>query len=212
MAGHETRMLLLGAVSMFAPVNGYQIRRELLSWHVDEWAHVNPGSIYHGLATLTRQELLVRTDLLDGAREVAVYEITDAGRAELQRLQVEALERVDLHDRVAFQAAFGMLSNLGTATAVGALRTRAAGLEGQVEALAGDQHSPYAGPPHARRGLVLWRELAIAELLWLRGVLADLESGALRIAPDQWDWAPPADDEGWQMQADREKYRALLGR
>jgi hypothetical protein len=39
MAGEETRMLLLGAVALFEPVNGYQIRRELLSWHVDRWAH-----------------------------------------------------------------------------------------------------------------------------------------------------------------------------
>ena len=49
MAVRETRMLLLGAVAMFEPVNGYQIRRELVSWQVDQWAHVNPGSIYHGL-------------------------------------------------------------------------------------------------------------------------------------------------------------------
>ena len=36
-------MLLLGAVALFEPVNGYQIRRELLSWQVDRWAHTNPG-------------------------------------------------------------------------------------------------------------------------------------------------------------------------
>ncbi|WP_278258376.1 hypothetical protein [Nocardioides convexus] len=28
MATHDTRMLLLGAVALFEPVNGYQIRRE----------------------------------------------------------------------------------------------------------------------------------------------------------------------------------------
>ena len=61
MAAHETRMLLLGAVALFEPVNGYQIRRELLSWEVDRWANVNPGSIYGGLATLARQGHLVRT-------------------------------------------------------------------------------------------------------------------------------------------------------
>ncbi|MDQ4113433.1 MAG: PadR family transcriptional regulator, partial [Actinomycetota bacterium] len=35
-------MLLLGAVALFEPVNGYQIRRELMSWHVDQWANINP--------------------------------------------------------------------------------------------------------------------------------------------------------------------------
>ena len=46
MAATETRLLVLGAVSLFEPVNGYQIRRELMSWEVDRWAHINPGSIY----------------------------------------------------------------------------------------------------------------------------------------------------------------------
>ncbi|MET1059968.1 MAG: hypothetical protein ABWX84_10235 [Nocardioides sp.] len=43
MAANETRMLLLGAVALFEPVNGYQIRRELVSWQIDRWAHVTPG-------------------------------------------------------------------------------------------------------------------------------------------------------------------------
>ena len=43
MAATETRLLLLGTVMLFEPVNGYQLRRELLSWQVEDWAHVNPG-------------------------------------------------------------------------------------------------------------------------------------------------------------------------
>ena len=78
-------MLLLGAVALFEPVNGYQIRRELLSWQVDRWANTNPGSIYHGLTSLTGHGHLLRHDLLDGGREVAVYELTDVGRTELRR-------------------------------------------------------------------------------------------------------------------------------
>ena len=105
-------MLLLGAVALFEPVNGYQIRRELLSWQVDRWAHTNPGSIYHGLATLTGQGLLVRHDLVDAGREVAVYELTEPGRAELQRLLVDALETVNPYERSAFTVAFSMLQLL----------------------------------------------------------------------------------------------------
>ena len=43
MAATETRLLVLGAVSLSEPVNGYQIRRELMSWEVNRWAHINPG-------------------------------------------------------------------------------------------------------------------------------------------------------------------------
>lgn len=80
MVANETRLLVLGAVSLFEPVNGYQIRRELMSWDVDKWAHINPGSIYSSLTTLTKQGHLHRHDVLDGTREVAVYTTTGAGR------------------------------------------------------------------------------------------------------------------------------------
>ena len=63
-------MLLLGAVQLFEPVNGYQIRRELVSWRVDEWAHINPGSIYSGLETLARAGHLARHPLVEGSRTV----------------------------------------------------------------------------------------------------------------------------------------------
>src|SRR3954466_15767739 len=102
-------MLLLGAVRIFEPVNGYQIRRELTSWQVDRWAHVNPGSIYGGLATLARQGHLLRPDLVEGGREVSVYELTDSGREELDRLVAAALQAVELYDRSAFMVAFSLL-------------------------------------------------------------------------------------------------------
>jgi len=82
MAATETRLLLHGGVLLFEPVNGYQLRRELLSCRVQDWAHLNPGSIYSGLTTLSRQGHLVRHDLVDGSREVAVYTSTAHGRRE----------------------------------------------------------------------------------------------------------------------------------
>lgn len=206
-------MLLLGAVALFEPVNGYQIRRELVSWEVDRWAHVNPGSIYSGLATLTRLGQLERTDLVDGTREVAVYELTDAGREELRRLMQQALERVDLYDAVAFHAAFGLLPLMSRAEAVGHLRKRLEGLGEAVRQLTdvGAAPSPHA-PPHAMAGLRLQRERAVVEQAWLGEVLADVERGALDFRGEPWTWEAPADDPGWQMHLDREKYRALLGR
>jgi DNA-binding PadR family transcriptional regulator len=214
MSAHTTRLLLLGGVSLFEPVNGYQIRRELVSWQVDRWAHVNPGSIYHGLTTLTRQGHLVRHDLLDGNREVAVYELTDDGRAELDRLMRSSLETVDPYDRVAFHAAFSMLPLLDKGDAVECLETRCRALEETVgqfpdaATAAGD-----LGPPHAIRSLMLWRDTAVTELAWLRETLRDIADGTLKFARDEdWGWQPPPDDPGWQMNSDREKYRALLNR
>jgi DNA-binding PadR family transcriptional regulator len=210
MAGQETRMLLLGAVALFEPVNGYQIRRELLSWQVDRWAHTNPGSIYHGLTSLTAQGHLVRHDLVDGGREVAVYELTDTGRAELDRLMVEALETVNPYERTAFNVAFSMLPLLDKRTILRSLTRRRVALEAAVkefaDARAGD------APPHATRTMLLWLDLVVAELAWLRETLRDLRDGTLSVSLHDGSWTPPADDPGWQMNADRERYRALLDR
>ncbi len=140
-------MLLLGAVAMFEPVNGYQIRRELVSWQVDKWARVNPGSIYNGLATLTKQGHLRRHDLADGGREVAVYEATVKGRAELLQLMVRALEEVDPYNRLAFHAAFGMAPLLDKAQVVHSLEVR---LRGLAEALSA---FPSPGRSHRSTGL-----------------------------------------------------------
>ena len=96
MASTSTRMLLLGAVQLFEPVNGYQIRRELVSWRVDEWAHINPGSIYSGLETLARAGHLARHSLVEGNRTVSVYTTTEEGRAEFRQLFAQA---VRTHDR-----------------------------------------------------------------------------------------------------------------
>ena len=209
MAAHDTRMLLLGAVALFEPVNGYQIRRELLSWQVDEWAHVNPGSIYNGLATLTRQGHLVRHDLVDGGREVAVYEIADSGRAELDRLVRTALEEVSLVDRTAFSAAFGLVPLIPAEQAVRSLTRRRVALEQTVAELAAPR-PPGEAPPHALRTITLWLDVAVAELAWLRETIELLRGDELRL--DGGTWTPPADDPGWQMNTDRERYRALLGR
>src|SRR3954453_5761488 len=105
MAATETRLLLLGAVAIFEPVNGYQIRRELLTWGVEDWANIKPGSIYHGLATLAQRGDLVRHDLRDAGREVAVYELSDQGREEFVRLFDRAITEVRPTAPLAFQTA-----------------------------------------------------------------------------------------------------------
>jgi DNA-binding PadR family transcriptional regulator len=214
MTAHETRLLLLGAVALFEPVNGYQIRRELVSWQVDRWAHVNPGSIYHGLSTLTRQGHLRRHDLRDAGRDVAVYELTDDGRVELDRLLRTSLETVDFYDRVAFHAAFSMLPLLGHDTVLACLETRQAALQALLDEYpAAAAAKGEMGPPHAVRSLELYRATAETEMAWLRQTIADIRAGRLPfVQGEDWGWAPPEDDPGWQMNLDREKYRARLGR
>jgi hypothetical protein len=48
----STRLLVLGAVRILEPVHGCFVRRELLTWRVEQWATINAGSIYNALGTL----------------------------------------------------------------------------------------------------------------------------------------------------------------
>src|SRR5690625_6368061 len=49
-----TRTAIRGAVYQFQPGHGYFLRRELATWHVDAWAHSQPGTRYNGLRSLDR--------------------------------------------------------------------------------------------------------------------------------------------------------------
>src|SRR4051794_23062439 len=111
MSATTTRLLVLGVVRIFEPANGYQLRRELLSWQVDRWANIQPGSIYSMLNTLARADLIVRHELSDetGHKDVAVYVTTERGRRELVALISQAVVTPNPMDPAGFRAAMSML-------------------------------------------------------------------------------------------------------
>ncbi|MCF8612159.1 PadR family transcriptional regulator [Gordonia sp. HY285] len=209
MSAGTTRLLLLGAVSLFEPVNGYQIRRELLSWRVDEWASTRPGSIYHGLRRLAEDGLLRATAVDDDGRDVVVYEITPEGRTRLETLIVESIESVNVFDRRAFLAAFSLLPTLGEQRARAALTNRRTALIDALDELVAGRSDEYS-PPHAKRTLDLWTRLACTEREWIDAVFDEWDD--MRSTFDQA-WAPPSDDPGTEMLVERDRYlRALRTR
>jgi DNA-binding PadR family transcriptional regulator len=76
-----TRMLVLGVVRIFQPVHGYDVRRELVSWHAEEWENVAPGSIYSALKTLVKEEMIevAGTEHVGGRPERTSYRLTARG-------------------------------------------------------------------------------------------------------------------------------------
>jgi DNA-binding PadR family transcriptional regulator len=212
MAALETRLLVLGAVATFEPVNGYQIRRELLSWGVEEWAHIKPGSIYSSLSTLTGQGVLERHDLDDAGRSVAVYTVTEAGRQELTRLFSIALESVDLLAPLAFQTALTLIPLIERETFLGHARRRLANMDGWSIVTGQVPEGADAAPPHIPAVFELWETVGRAERQWLTEFIGRVEAGEFMFAGEPSDWLPPDDDPGWQMAADRTRYLKLLGR
>ena len=126
-----TRLLLLGAVRIFQPVHGYLLRRELLSWQVEDWAHLNPGSIYSGLRTLTKQALL---EELPG--DPVSYRLTPDGEVEYQRLLTQSLREPAWSDPTRLLGGLCFFTTLPRVEAREALRARALMLEATVSGTA----------------------------------------------------------------------------
>ena len=95
-----TRLVVLGAVHQFEPVHGYFLRRELLTWHVDEWANIQPGSIYNALRSLERDGYITESGTeAEGKRpERTSYRMTKEGEVEVLRLLRHALWNVETFD------------------------------------------------------------------------------------------------------------------
>jgi DNA-binding PadR family transcriptional regulator len=119
-----TRLLLLGAVRIFQPVHGYLLRRELLSWQVQDWAHLNPGSIYSGLRTLAKQGYLAESD-----GEPVAYRLTMDGETEYLRLLSQALREPAWHDPSRLLGGLCFLTTMSRDEVREALRARGLALE-----------------------------------------------------------------------------------
>ncbi|MCS5734414.1 PadR family transcriptional regulator [Herbiconiux daphne] len=213
MASLTTRALLLGVVSLFEPANGYQLRRELLSWGVEYWAHIKPGSIYSMLTTFARQGFIERHDLPEGDRTVAVYTMADAGRDELRRLLREAAVTVNAMDPSGFRVALSLAPLVDRHDMVAALREREVNAA-RISADLLDKIAVVArgmAPPHVSHSLELELRLVETERAWLADYLAAIEAGGLTFAGEaEPAWSPPDDDAGWQMVRESQRYREQI--
>jgi DNA-binding PadR family transcriptional regulator len=182
-----TRLLILGVVRIFQPVHGYDVRRELLRWHADEWANIAPGSVYHALKKLADEDLLTEVSTGQvGARPARTsYQITDKGEAEFQDL----LRRYwwDYKPPIdPFTTAFAFLPALPRHEGVAALRNRARMLrlycDGTRARVINDFKSAEA--PHVPDLLELSMQRAALEADWCDKVADRLAAGELRAADD----------------------------
>jgi DNA-binding PadR family transcriptional regulator len=126
-----TRLLILGAVRSFQPAHGYLVRRELMSWQVDRWAQLNPGSVYNALRSLARDGYLEEVATEQGAAGSArtTYRLTSDGESELIRLVREALWTVDAGSPETLLAGLSCMWLLSREEAAAALEHRLAQLD-----------------------------------------------------------------------------------
>lgn len=181
-----TRLLVLGGVRRFGRAHGYEIRRELISWGSDEWAHVNPGSIYHALRQLAKEGLLLAHDVeeSDAGPPHTDYEITDAGREEFFRLLRCAISTVDIRHPEMLTAGLAFLAELTRPEAIELLRQRLDGLAARRANVMPLYEAP-ADPAHLHELLGWWVHSADAAMEWACGLIERLEAGDYVMADER---------------------------
>lgn len=188
-----TRLLVLGVVRIFQPVHGYDVRRELVSWHAEEWANVAPGSIYNALKSLARDGLLevVGKKQIGGRPERTTYRLTPKGESEMDEMLRETLwtVRMPIDPLV---AAISLMSFIDRKELVTALEARTAKIQGDLK------HAEYVvgaiddleTPGHVREMMRLMYARVGAELAWSSAFKARLAAGEYRTRGDA-PWSPP---------------------
>ncbi len=180
----STRLLVLGVVRIFQPVHGYDVRRELLSWRVDQWANVAPGSIYNALKSMTRDGLLeiVGTDQVGGRPERTTYRLTNDGENEFQALLRSTLWKVE-PSLDPLMPALCFMPVMRREELMAALKHRITQVQGLLE------HAEFAiaelpnasTPEHVKELYRLSAARAGAEIPWAQALLERLERGEYQI-------------------------------
>ena len=177
--------MILGLVQWMQPVHGYDVKRELKSWHADEWANIAPGSIYHALRTLTEEGLLeeVATEQVGARPARTTYRITGKGEIEfevlLRRYWWTYTAPVD-----PFLPALSFLPMLPDVEAAAALHNRSrllrAAADSDLFALASE--SMQKKPSHVRWMLELFVARMEVEIAWCERIAARIEAGGSMFA------------------------------
>ncbi|MGC5009896.1 PadR family transcriptional regulator [Streptosporangium sp. DT93] len=177
--GEDLAGLTVLALLSVRPSHPYEMHRFVVDTHKDYLTGL-PRSLYHAVDRLVRDELIVPAHTgREGRRpERTVYELTGEGRAELATRLRRLLEEVG-PGALAFTAALSMAGCLPPAEVERALRGRAAVLEGRVVTATETLRGLIEGglPPILLLEVEYEHALRSAELGWVRGLLARLESG-----------------------------------
>jgi DNA-binding PadR family transcriptional regulator len=187
-----TRLLVLGVVRFMQPVHGYDVRRELLSWRLEESTHIKPGSIYSALKTLEKDGLLTAQDrAADGKPERTPYVITAEGEKEFQTLLRAAWWRV-IGPMEPLVPALCLMPALPREEVVAAVQARQAQLRSTLEELrflrAGirDGATGEDGdiPEHVREIADFHAARVRSELEWGKTFLGRVRAGAYTFVGD----------------------------
>jgi DNA-binding PadR family transcriptional regulator len=173
------RLLILGVLQFKSPAHGYEIRRELESWHAEQWAHIAYGSIYFALNKMADEGLVeaVSTDQVGKRPARTRYTITDVGKEEFDRLLRDYWwDRKPFIDP--FQVALTFMNRMPRDELLRALTFRRDHLRAFLNAF-GPPLIPHETPRHIAENFRLAVAHEEAELRWIEEAIEKVERGEL---------------------------------
>lgn len=198
-----TRLLVLGAVRVMQPVHGYDVRRELISWHVEESANIKPGSIYSALKTLAKDGLIEASTGDPDKPERTPYVLTGEGEKEFQTLLRSAWWRVD-HPTEPLTPALCLMPFMARDELVAALQSRLAQLAASLDesrflrATITDGATGEDGgiPEHVREIVDFVTARTKAEVAWTKELVKRLKDGTYTFAGEEgWGATGPSPNQ-----------------
>ncbi|MGW3418405.1 PadR family transcriptional regulator [Streptomyces phaeochromogenes] len=176
------RLLVLGAVRQHGRAHGYQVRNDLEYWGAHEWSNAKPGSIYHALKQMAKQELLLAHEIAPstaGGPPRTEYEITEAGTEEYLTLLRHYLTAYDQKPDV-LTAALGFMVDLDREEVLELLEERVRAIEEWRKGVT-EYYTPEEGPEqlgHIGEIMNFWVTSADTGAQWTRGLIERIRGGA----------------------------------
>lgn len=196
---NATRLLVLGVIRIMQPVHGYDVRRELLSWRVQDWANVQPGSIYGAMRTLEKDGCIaVHARESERSRpERTKYVLTGEGEKEFFLLLRESWWTVTTVAQPLVPA-LSLMCFLPREELLSALQARIGQLRGHLASLTFKRDAIQDGatgaeggiPEHVREVMDFLSASTRAELDWARTFQRRLRNGAYTLS-GEWDAGEP---------------------
>ncbi|MFD0365554.1 PadR family transcriptional regulator [Nocardia sp. GCM10030253] len=164
------------------PMHPYEMYQVLIARREDMLVKVRPGSLYHTVARLADQELVLAEGIdREGNRpERTTYRITDSGRTAL-RARITEILRAPAPEYPMFPVALAEAHNLPKADVLALLRERVEHLEhDQADNEAMDRWAGMHAVPR-RYWIVLpyLRATIAAEIAWINDLITELDSGEM---------------------------------
>lgn len=170
--------LVVLSLVMEAPKSGYDLVKEFERQAISDWAQISKAQVYHLLRQLQAAGF-VKSSSQEGAHRRSVFKITKLGEEALGRQLADAPWLNDLTPSN-FITWLGLAVHAPQESVLSTLERRRDWLVSQIEAKSsvlsyvGDYPSIRA--PYGVRILQLYLELLRAELRWIEGEVATLDS------------------------------------